>query len=346
VSSQRTIPIGDTAPSPLVDVSSASALRVTGVQKRYGVVQALHPTSHEVLPGEIHALIGENGSGKSTFVGIVSGTVVPDAGTVEIAGTLRGRHTPAEAQRLGALTVFQDGSVIGDVTVAQNLYLGTPAALRPAFRDVPSWAAERLAAFGLGRIAPETRAGDLSAADRQLLEIARAMMARPAVLLLDEATSALDAAGVDAALELMGRAAADGCAVLFVTHRLSEVLRVADRISVLRDGQHRGTHDPAGVDAAGLVELMAGRSVAVEFPPRAEHVGAPALVAQGLRGDGFGPIDLQLHRGEIVGFAGADGNGQLPLLRGLAAQGLRGGGRAVDDRPVRTLARAWDAGVA
>ena len=160
--------------------------------------------------------------------------------------------------------------MIPELTVGQNLYLAPRrTAGRPTARSTPGRASgsRSSASTGCRRGSPPS---ELSAADRQLLEIVRAMMARPTVLLLDEATSALDAAGVDVALDLMRKGAADGCAVLFVTHRLSEVFRVADRISVLRDGQYRGTHDPTSVDQAGLVELMAGRSVTVEFPEGAE----------------------------------------------------------------------------
>jgi ribose transport system ATP-binding protein len=195
-------------------------------------------------------------------------------------------------------------------------------------------------------MAPAEKASLLSAGDRQLLEITRAMMARPAVLLLDEATSALDAAGVDVALELMRDAAADGCAVLLVTHRLSEVFRVADRISVLRDGQFRGTRDSAAIDQAGLVELMAGRSVEIEFPERHGPAGETIVEARALQAPGFGPVDLQLRRGEILGIAGADGNGQLPLLEGLAAIGDPGGALTVGGRAVTSFPRAWTAGVA
>jgi ribose transport system ATP-binding protein len=331
---------------PPASAAEGPALRTVEVSKSYGVVKALQPTTLDLAPGEVHALVGENGSGKSTFVGIVSGTVAPDTGTVHIDGHPCRKHTPWESQRHGALTVFQDGSVIPELTVGQNLYLGTPTARRPSYREVNSWAAEHLEAFGLGRMSPRLAAKRLSAADRQLLEIVRAMMAQPTVLLLDEATSALDAAGVDVALDLMRKGAADGCAVLFVTHRLSEVFRVADRISVLRDGQYRGTHDPETIDQAGLVELMAGRSVTVEFPERTEQIGEVILDAKGLAGDGYGPIDLELHRGEILGIAGADGNGQLPLLGGLAAIADPRGELVVDGRRIKTFGQAWSEGVA
>ncbi|MTD55562.1 ATP-binding cassette domain-containing protein [Amycolatopsis pithecellobii] len=341
----ETTPLQGTRPGPAA-APAAPALRVTDVGKRYGAVRALESVTLELVPGEVHALVGENGSGKSTLVGIVSGTVIPDTGGVEIAGAPCRQHTPWESQRHGALTVFQDGSVIPELSVAQNLFLGTPPSGRPSYRQVGGWAAERLAAFGLGHLAPGLQAGKLSAADRQLFDIARAMMARPAVLLLDEATSALDAAGVDVALDLMRDAAADGCAVLLVTHRLSEVFRVADRISVLRDGRYRGTYEPAAIDQAALVELMAGRSIDIEFPARTGEAGEVVLDARSLSGTGYGPIDLRLRRGEIVGIAGAAGNGQLQLLEGLAVVDGPHGDLSVDGRPVSTQSQAWSAGVA
>ena len=331
---------------PGVVSATGSALRVVDVSKQYGVVTALASVTLDLVPGEVHALVGENGSGKSTLVGVVSGTVAPDAGSIEIGGTLCRQHTPWESQRHGTLTVFQDGSVIPELSVAHNLFLGTPPTRRPPYREVTAWAGEQLRAYGLERMAPGLQAGVLSAGDRQLLEVARAVMARPTVLLLDEATSALDAAGVDVALDLVRGAAVDGCAVLFVTHRLSEVFRVADRISVLRDGQYRGTYEPAAIDQAALVELMAGRSVDIEFPVRTEQDGEVVLEARALTGNGYGPIDLQLRRGEILGIAGADGNGQIPLLEGLAALNDPGGDLAVDGRVVPTCSSAWSAGVA
>jgi ribose transport system ATP-binding protein len=327
---------------------SKAPLAVTDISKSYAVVKALQPTSLELRAGEIHALVGENGSGKSTFVGIVSGTVKPDSGEVVIDGNTVSRNTPGESQRLGALTVFQDGSVLADLTVAQNLYLGTPPAQRPSYRKLESWAAERVAEFGLARMPVGASARDLSPADRQLLEIARALMANPKLLMLDEATSALDSAGVDVALEMMQRAAAGGCAVLFVTHRLSEVFRVADRISVLRDGIFRGTQEADSIDVNGLVSLMAGTTVDIEFPDRARpgDVGEVVLRAEDLRGEGYGPVDLQVRAGEIVGLAGADGNGQLELLRGLAAVAVPDGQLTVKSTPATSFSQAVDAGVA
>ncbi|MFB2599629.1 ATP-binding cassette domain-containing protein [Herbiconiux sp. P17] len=301
-------------------------LSTDGVSKQYGPVTALSETSLTVRAGEVRALVGENGSGKSTFVGIVSGTVVPNTGTVTIGEGDLTKHLPVESQTAGVLTVFQDGSLLATLTVAQNLYIGTPAAQRPKYGEIVSWAAAQLAEYDLD-LDPMLKVAALAPGDRQILEIVRAVMAKPRLLLLDESTSALDASGVDKVLDLMRFAALQGSAVLFVTHRLAEVFRVADTVSILRDGRYIGTHPAAEVSPKQIVELMAGTKVEMEFPTRtALDAGAKELLtARGLTGERFGPVDLTLRAGQILGIAGADGNGQGQLLRGLATLGVSGG---------------------
>jgi ribose transport system permease protein/ribose transport system ATP-binding protein len=311
-------------------------LEASGLSKRYGAVPALREVSLRLVPGEVHALVGENGSGKSTFVGIVSGTVARDAGAVTIAGTPLVAARPRVAQALGAVTVYQDGSLIGELSVAQNLYLGSSPRSRPRYGRIAGWAARMLAGYGLD-LDVELPAAALPPGDRQLVEIIRAVAGDPRVLILDEATSALGARGVDLVLDLIRRVAARGSAVLFVTHRLSEVMRVADTVSVLRDGRHQGTWPAAAVTPHRLVEVMAGTRVDLEFPDRPEdpEAGPVLLHARGLAGAGFGPVDTQVRAGQIVGIAGADGNGQLALLKGLAALGgeasgaVTAGGRTI-----------------
>ena len=320
-------------------------LSATGLAKRYAAVQALDDVSLDLAPGEIHALVGENGSGKSTLVGIVSGTVVRDAGELTIGGDQVSAARPAVSQRHGAITVFQDGSLIGDLSVAQNLFLGTDQAHRPKFGRMAGWAQELLNSYGFD-IDTTLKASALPPGDRQLVEIVRAVAAEPKVLILDEATSALDSHGVDIVLELMRRVAASGSAVLFVTHRLSEVMRVAHRVTVLRDGRYQGTHDAATITPQKLVELMAGTRVDLEFPDRAAGAETETVMAaRGLEGLGFGPVDVDLHAGQIVGIAGADGNGQLSLLKGLAAIGDNGGSVEVGGKRLKTYGNAVDHGV-
>jgi ribose transport system ATP-binding protein len=321
-------------------------LFVDGIAKTYGPVRALKPASLTLRSGEIHALVGENGSGKSTFVGVVSGTVHRDQGVVRVNDHVLGGRKPSEAQSNGVLTVFQDGSILPQLSIAQNLYLGTPIGQRPSYRTHERWAAARLSEWGLGRLDVGARAETLSPGDRQSLEIVRAVASKPSVLLLDEATSALDSSGVDGALEMMRRAAAGGCAVMFVTHRLSEVFRVAENISVLRDGEWQGTFEADTVNPDRLVELMAGTRVDTEFPRPAspEEIGEVVLSAQGLDAPTFGPVDIAVRAGEIVGIAGADDNGQLGLLRGLGRIGAPSGGLSIAGKSIASYGDAVSAG--
>ena len=270
--------------------------------------------------------------------------MIRDQGTLTIGGDDVSAARPAVSQRHGAITVFQDGSLIGDLTVAQNLFLGTDDAHRPKFGRMAAWAEELLQSYGFD-IDTTLKASALPPGDRQLVEIVRAVAAEPKVLILDEATSALDSHGVDIVLELMRRVAAQGNAVLFVTHRLSEVMRVAHRVTVLRDGQFQGTHDATTTTPQRLVELMAGTRVDLEFPDRAAGEGSAVLTASGLEGLGFGPVDVELHSGQIVGVAGADGNGQLPLLKALAAIGDNGGTVEVGGKRLKSYGSAVDQGV-
>jgi ribose transport system ATP-binding protein len=298
---------------------SDAVLSMHGVSKAFGAVQALRDVSVDCLAGEVHALVGENGSGKSTLLGIASGFVHPDAGTVEIGGRPRRRGSPAEARRLGLGMAYQTYSHVLDLSVAENLFLAAPREAQPNRRSMEGWAAARLREYDLD-VAAAAPAGSLSLAQRQLLEVVKALLARPQVLLLDEPTTALGPEDVERLHALVLEQSRAGVGVVYVSHRLPEVLGIADRITVLRDGVGQGTFDAAAMTEESLVALMIGRPLQLAFPERRD-AGAGrevALAASGLRGDRFGPIDLEVSKGEIVGIAGAEGNGQVQFLRGLA----------------------------
>jgi ribose transport system ATP-binding protein len=315
----------------------ALVLSLRGVSKSFGAVQALRDVSFECGAGEIHALVGENGSGKSTLLGIASGFVAPDHGEIEIAGQLRRRGSPAEARKLGLGMAYQTYSHVLDLSVAENLYLTAPADQQPAYGRMQEWAAAKLEEFGLD-VPVTAAAGSLSLANRQFLEVVKALLARPKVLLLDEPTTALGPEEVERLHALVLEQSRSGVGIAYVSHRLPEVLGIAGRITVLRDGVSQGTFEAAAMSEESLVALMIGRPLQLAFPERRD-VDADRevlLAVSGLRGERFGPIDLEVARGEIVGIAGAEGNGQVPFLRALAGAERATGSATCNDRELDT----------
>jgi ribose transport system ATP-binding protein len=294
-------------------------LSLGGVSKAFGAVQALRDVDFECRTGEIHALVGENGSGKSTLLGIASGFVAPDAGTVEIGGRRRRRGSPREARRFGLGIAYQSYSHVLDLSVAENLYLAVSKDEQPSHRRMERWAADQLEEFDL-ELPVTATVGSLSLVQRQLLEVVKALLARPKVLLLDEPTTALGPTEVEQLHELVLERSRAGVGVVYVSHRLPEVLGIADRVTVLRDGVSQGTFEAATMSEESLVALMIGRPLQHAFPER-NGTAQPSdvlLAVSQLRGDRFGPIDLKVNRGEILGLAGAEGNGQVQFLRALA----------------------------
>jgi ribose transport system ATP-binding protein len=298
---------------------SPVVLSLSGVSKAFGAVQALRDVSVDCRAAEVHALVGENGSGKSTLLGVASGFLAPDHGTVEIAGRSRRRGSPAEARRFGLGMAYQSYSHVLDLSVAENLYLAAPKEEQPALRRVDGWAAAKLEEFRLD-LPPTAGLRTLSLAQRQLLEVVKALLAKPKVLLLDEPTTALGPQEVERLHALVLERSGSGVGIVYVSHRLPEVLGIADRVTVLRDGVSQGTFDAAGMSEESLVALMIGRPLQHAFPDRdgSERSSEVLLAVSGLHGDRFGPIDLEVKKGEILGLAGAEGNGQVQFLRALA----------------------------
>lgn len=312
-----------------------SALSLQGVSKRYGAVQALSLVSVECRAGEVHAVLGENGSGKSTLLGVASGVVLPDTGTVEIGGRPLPAGNPAAALQLGLAIAYQTYSLIGGLTVAENLFLAVPSSgARLRRRQVETWAGDRLRTLGVN-LEPGAPVEQLTLADRQMLEVAKALINDRKVLLLDEPTTALGPEEVDKLHNLVLQQVDEGMGVLYVSHRLPEILRIAYRVTVLRDGVSQGTHDASTVDENDLLALMIGRPVDLAFPSRIGTAESPTVLsATKLRGPRFGPVDLELAGGEIVGLAGADGNGQKDLLRAIAGAAPSTGEVRLDGKKV------------
>jgi ribose transport system ATP-binding protein len=298
-------------------------LELRGLHRQFGAVRALTDVSFDCRAGEVHAIVGENGSGKSTLLGIASGFVDPDRGTVRIGGQPLRRDSPADARRLGLAMAYQDTSLILAQPVKNNLYLAAPPDQRPHFWRRKRWARRALAEFDLDlELFPDAPAGVLSLADRQLFEVAKALVTEPKVLLLDEPTTALDPDEVEALHRTVAACRARGIGVVYVSHRLPEVLEIADRITVLRDGRTQGTFEAASTTEAQLVDLIVGRPFEAAFPPTSTAAAErrEELVVDGLQGQSFGPVSFTLESGEIVGIAGAEGNGQPQLFDCLAGR--------------------------
>ncbi|HZO06202.1 MAG TPA: ATP-binding cassette domain-containing protein, partial [Solirubrobacterales bacterium] len=299
------------------------ALRLTEVRKSFGAVKALKGVSLEVRAGEVHALLGENGAGKSTLMAVAAGSLQPDEGAVEISGERLDAASPSAAQALGLGVVYQHPALADDLTVAENMVLAMPRKLRPSHGRSGDWVRERLAALGAESIDPSSRVGELTAAEGQLVEIAKALALDPTVLILDEPTAALDAEEVTHLFEQVRAIRARGTAIVYISHRIPEVEEIADRLTVLRDGEARGTFGVEEVDEAAILKLIAGRALTAVFPDKLEagQAGETVLKVEDLSGEGFDDVSLEVHEGEIVGVAGVAGNGQRELVRALAGLG-------------------------
>jgi ribose transport system ATP-binding protein len=319
-------------------------LELQGLSKQYGTVQALSDVSLDCRAGEIHAVVGENGSGKSTLLGIASGFVEPDQGVILIGGKRLRKDSPAEARRLGLGMAYQDNSQVLPMMVRENLFMATPPNRRPPYWQMKKWATDTLAEYELD-LFPDAPTMFLTMAQRQLFEVVKALMGDPKVLLLDEPTTALGPDEVNL-LHRTIRACADrGVGVVYVSHRLPEVLTIADRITVLRDGRNQGTYNASDMTEPDLVSLMIGRPFESAFPPTLENPSEAEIVLMisGFQGPLFGPINLTVKRGEIVGLAGAEGNGQTEFFKCLSGQIPPKAGMVICDGRELTLISPKDA---
>jgi ribose transport system ATP-binding protein len=326
--------------SPLADdplQAAAAVLQLTGVSKRFGPVEAVRDVAFTARAGEVHALLGENGAGKSTLMGIASGDVRPDTGTIEIGGVpIVGQLSSAQAQRLGLAIVHQHPAVLPDLTVAENLILAVPPSLRGQDGRARDWVAEQLRRVGCTEH-PATRMIDVGIAQRQLIELAKALAIEPKLLILDEPTAPLTADLVELLFEKVREAAARGAAIVYISHRLQEVRRVAQYATVMRDGAVKGAGPISEMSDDEMVRLIVGRTVTSVYPEKSRGIsqGGKALVVKGLSGERFHDITMTARGGEIVGIAGITGNGQSEFLRALAGLVEANGEAILCGKPLR-----------
>lgn len=299
---------------------TAPRLRIAGVHKSYGATAALRGVDLELLPGEVHALVGENGAGKSTLMKVLSGAEVPDAGVMHLDGEPYSPAGPQDARRRGVGMIYQELAVCPDLSVEANVLLGQESArfgfLQPA--DDRRRVREALAQLGHPEIDPRSSVAALNPAGRQVVEIARALLTDVKLLVLDEPTSALTQEDARRLFDLVKRLKARGVTVVYISHFLEEIEAVADRFTVLRDGLAVGGGRVGEVPRPKIVELMVGRAVGEQYPHTPHTLGEPVLSLADLAGDPLpAGVSFALRRGEIFGIAGIIGSGRTELLRAV-----------------------------
>ena len=302
-------------------VAQGDFLALSGISKRYAGVRALEGVDFACERGKIHAVLGENGAGKSTLIKIIAGVVQPDSGIMRLAGHDVSFATPSAANAAGVVCIFQELSLIPDLSVADNISIASPPR-RFGLIDAKAQrnrAEDLLAEIGCEDVNPLMRVRDLPLSRRQMVEIAKALGQRPQLLMLDEATSALTSADVEKVYAMLARLKSEGVAILYISHRMHEVEALADRASVFRNGRHIETFDKGARSTADIVQLMIGRDIATQYPPKpARRPVKPVLALEKLSWEKhLDRISLHVGAGEIVGLGGLDGQGQKSLLLAL-----------------------------
>lgn len=294
-------------------------LQMEKISKSFPGVQALEQVDFEIHPGEIVGLMGENGAGKSTLIKILSGVYAKDYGVIRFRGQPVDLRNPHAAQEQGIVTIYQELALIPHLSVSENIFLNREPRRFPMpgavdFKKMDQQTEAIMNDLGVN-IPGDRLVKDLTLASQQMVEIAKAISRNARLLLMDEPTSALSSKEVDILLNLMRRLKQKGVSVVFVSHRLEEVLRVVDRIIVMRDGHRVGNLQAAESNESKLIQLMVGREVGL-FPKAEAKIGEPVLEVRNLSGpNGVRNVSLTVHKGEIVGLAGLIGAGRTELVR-------------------------------
>ncbi len=304
-------------------MSQTPLLSIKGITKAYPGVVANSDVSFDIMPGEVHSLLGENGAGKSTLVKMIYGLVRPDSGTMDMNGT---PYTPAEpraARASGVAMVFQHFSLFEALNVAENISLGMENP--PAQRDLARQIREVSEAYGLP-LDPDRLVGDLSAGERQRVEIIRCLLQDPKLLIMDEPTSVLTPQEVDILFHTLRKLSSEGTSILYISHKLEEIRALCDEATILRLGKVVGKCTPRDTSAAEMAEMMVGKSLATPARDNADH-GEVVLKVSGLSVEPANPfgtplrhIGIELHAGEVLGIGGVAGNGQDELLAALSGE--------------------------
>lgn len=289
-------------------------LKLEHITKTYPGVVALNDVSLEFRPGEIHALLGENGAGKSTLIKIIAGAISPDpGGTIAFDEKTYSQMTPALSAENGVAVIYQDINLVTSMTVAENIFMGRKMGRIYSKRTLNKLARALFDEYGF-QLDPAMRVERLSPANQQMVEIARAISNNAKIMIMDEPTAPLAASEVELLFSIIAKLKARGVTVIYISHRMEEVFQITERISVLRDGRFIKTLNTADTNRAELVKLMVGRELNESFPTRETEPGEVILEARNLTGNSVENISFQLHRGEILGFAGLVGSGRSETM--------------------------------
>lgn len=311
-------------------MSDHPLLKTIALSKRYSGVLALDSVDFDLRAGEVHVLFGENGAGKSTLISMLAGANAPSEGRIEMRGEPVRLASVADAQKRGIYTVFQEFSLIPTLSVAQNIFLGWEPMRGPFIdhRAMRRRAREIFAEIDFD-IDPDAMTASLSRAQQQMVEITKAFHGDVSVLILDEPTASLTDREVDHLFDLIEKLKEKGVGIIYISHRMQEFARIADRVTVLRDGAWIGTVAMAETDNAALVEMMTGRAISEIYPKIAQGGGEVVMQVQNLVTPGVNPASFEIRAGEVLGVAGLVGCGKSRLFRAIMGLCPRIGGRVM-----------------
>jgi len=300
--------------------AETALLEVRDVTKSFGAVAAVQGVSFPLYAGEAHALVGENGAGKSTIVKMLAGVYQPDTGTLRVNGADVVFHGPAEAKAAGIAVIYQEPTLFPDLSVAENIAMGNQPLTRLRQIDRKAMTANAAALFArLGvQIDPARPARGLSIADQQLVEIAKALSSEARVLIMDEPTAALSGVEVDRLFAVVRALRDEGAAIMFISHRFEEITALCERVTIMRDGRHVATELVADLSVDDMIRRMVGRDLSALFPKQDAEVGEVVLQVEGLgRAGVFRDISFQVRAGEIVALAGLVGSGRSEVMQAV-----------------------------
>lgn len=306
------------------------------ITKTYPGVKALKGVSVAFHKGEVHAIIGENGAGKSTLMKVLSGAIQPNGGTIFVDGTAYHGLQPKQAIDLGIQVIYQELNQIENMSVMDNIFIGMVPrkGILADFKTMERRTREILKSIGMEAINPRATVASLTSGYRQMVEIAKALTRNVRLLILDEPTSALSSAEADVLFSIVERLKSQGVTILFISHRLEEIFRIADRVTVMRDGEVITTREVDKISRGEMINLMVGRDFKEVYPVSGAEKGEVMLELKNLTGQGFHNVNLHVRKGEILGLAGLVGSGRTETVMGVyGATKIRSGQVLVKGKP-------------